>query len=263
MANIKYADPTYTSVNPTDDDYVMLRTGGGTDGRSPLVQPKGYIDGLKIDYLSSTQVRVTAGAAYVPGPKRIAELASATTLTPSLSASTWYYVYLTVSGGTVGVEAVSTAPAAPYTGTARAKTGDTSRRYLGAFKTDSSSAIIGFDNLPGNLLFYRIPAASFGNFQILNGGSSTTPVDLDCSGYVPITSPVGYFQLQINAGTLTNLMPSGVTASPIADLVVAKGSGIGLYVGACRIGNAQKVAYQANDVSSTTYIWIKGYYEAR
>lgn len=263
MANIKYADPSYTDTNATDDDRVMLRTGAGGDARAPLVQPKGYIDGLKMTWVSGTQIQVSAGAAYVPGPKRIAELAAATTLTPSLAVSTWYYVYLTVSGATVGVEAVTTAPAAPYTGTARTKTGDSSRRYLGAFKTDASGAIIGFDNLAGGLLFYRIPSASFGNFQILAGGAATTPTDLDCSAYIPATAKLGYFQLQINAGTLTNLMPSGVTASPVADLIVTRGASIGIYTGACRIGVSQKVAYQAGDSSSTTFVWIKGYYEER
>src|SRR6185503_5347718 len=144
MANIKYADPTYTAITPTDDDYVMFRTGAGTDGRAPLVQPKGYIDGLKMEWISGTQIRVTTGAAYVPGPKRIAELATAVTLTPSLSANTWYHLYLTVSGATVGVESVTTAPAAPYMGMARSKTGDTSRRYLGSYLTKADSSIANF-----------------------------------------------------------------------------------------------------------------------
>ena len=225
--------------------------------------PTGYIDGLKMEWVSGTQIRFTSGSAYIPSLGQALTLAAAVTKTPTLAASTWYHAYLYSNAGTPDVEVTTTTPDTPYSGTARTKNGDTSRRYLGAFKTDSSPAIIGFDSLAGGLVFYRIPAASFGNFQILNGGASTTPVDLDCSGYIPATARIGYFQLQINAGTLTNLMPSGVTASPVADLVVTRGASIGIYMGACRIGNAQKVAYQANDASSTTYVWIKGYYEER
>lgn len=226
--------------------------------------PKGYIDGLKMEWVSGTSYRLTSGSCYIPSLDQIVEFPSAITKSGlTLTASTWYHLYAFVNAGVLDVEAVTTVPDSPYSGTARTKTGDTSRRYIGSFKTDSSGAIIGFDSLSGGLLLYRIPSASFGNFQILAGGASTTPVDLDCSGYIPVTSRAGYFQLQINAGTLTNLMPSGVTASPIADLVVTRGASIGIYMGLCRIGNAQKVAYQANDASSTTYVWIKGYYEDR
>jgi len=182
MANIKYADPTYTAITPTDDDYVMFRTGAGTDGRAPLVQPKGYIDGLKMEWISGTQIRVTTGAAYVPGPKRIAELATAVTLTPSLSANTWYHLYLTVSGATVGVESVTTAPAAPYMGMARSKTGDTSRRYLGSYLTKADSSIANFIVAAG-LVNYQ-ESTDVAPFRALSAGVSTsvTNVNLNPAG---------------------------------------------------------------------------------
>lgn len=225
--------------------------------------PAGYIDGLKMEYVAPGQVRFTSGSAYIPSLGRALASASALTKTLTLTASTWYYAYLYSNAGVADVEAVTTTPDTPYNGTARTKTGDPSRRYLGAFKTDASGAIIAFDNLPSGLMLYRIPSANFGNFQILAGGAATTPTDLDCSPYIPATAKLGYFQLQINGGTLTNLAPSGLIASPVADLVVTRGSSIGIYIGACRIGLAQKVAYQAGDSSSTTFVWIKGYYEER
>lgn len=186
MANIKYADPTYTLITPTDDDQVMFRTGAGADGRAPLVQPKGYIDGLKLEWVSGSQIRVTPGAAYVPGPKRISELAASVTLTPSLSASTIYHVYLTVSGATVSAEAVTTAPSSPYSGTARTKSGDTSRRYLGSFRTTTGSAITKFRH-DGLLMEYMDVIANYGG-QVLSAGMSTTPTNVSCSAVVPVTS---------------------------------------------------------------------------
>jgi hypothetical protein len=188
MANIKYADPSYTDIPPTDDDKVMFRTAAGGDARGSIVQPKGYIDGLKMVYVSGTQVQLTPGAAYVPGPKRIAELASAVTLTPSLAANTWYHSYLTVSGSTVGVEAVTTAPASPYSGTARAKTGDTSRRYIGSFRTDAAGAIYNFRQ-SGTDIYYLaniFPAP----FQVLANGSASTATSVSCASVVPETARI-------------------------------------------------------------------------
>ncbi|PZS88131.1 hypothetical protein [Stenotrophomonas maltophilia] len=186
MANIKYADPSYTDTNATDDDRVMLRTGAGGDARAPLVQPKGYIDGLKLVYVSATQIQVTNGAAYVPGPKRIAELAAAVTLTPSLAASTWYHLYLTVTGATVGVESVTTAPAAPYTGTARAKTGDTSRRYIGSFRTNASAQIIQFLHQGDHIDYLRISGVT--ELRVLANGQSVSDAPVNCANVVPVTS---------------------------------------------------------------------------
>lgn len=196
MANIKYADPSYTDTNATDDDRVMLRTGAGADARAPLVQPKGYIDGLRMVWVSATQVQVTAGAAYVPGPKRIAELVSAVTLTPTLAASTWYHVYLTVSGSAVSVEAVTTAPAAAYSGTARIKTGDSSRRYVGSFLTDSGSAIWRFMHSDGGVQYLTNLVTPF---RILNGGTSTARTSVPLTGAVPVTAGV-IFLNAINNG---------------------------------------------------------------
>lgn len=216
MANIKYADPTYTLIAPTDDDQVMFRTAAGADGRAPLVQPKGYIDGARLEYVSGTQIRVTPGAAYVPGPKRIAELAAAVTLTPSLAASTWYHAYLTVIAGVVGAEASTVAPAAPYTGTARAKTGDTSRRYVGSFKTDASGSIIQFVIDTAGTFRYLI-GNNLAPLRCLSNGKATTRTTVSFSGAIPVTA-IGAILIATNSDTalFANLStPAAVSASVI------------------------------------------------
>lgn len=200
MANIKYADPTYTNIDPTDDDKVMFRTGAGADARGSLIQPKGYIDGLKLEWISNTQVRVATGAAYVPGPKRIAELSTAVTLTPSLSANTWYYVYLTVSGATVSAEAVSTAPASPYAGTARAKTGDTSRRFLASFRTNASSQILQFVYDSGRI-FYQAALPS-----VLSNGLATASTVVSLADYVPSVCKTAMLRHTNNSATTASRM---------------------------------------------------------
>ncbi|MCS4234402.1 hypothetical protein [Stenotrophomonas sp. BIGb0135] len=216
MANVKYADPSFPAITPTDDDQLMFRTAAGADGRAPLVQPKGHIDGLKLVWVSGTQVQVTSGAAYVPGPKRIAELASAVTLTPTLAANTWYHIYLTVSGSTVGVETVTTAPAAPYSGTARAKTGDTSRRYIGSFRTNSAGAIFKFDHSPQSGTFEYVENISSPDFLILNS-RPTSAVSVSVDTRAPVTRSAVLLQY-------LNLCNANAYVSSTDGPVVADGS---------------------------------------
>jgi hypothetical protein len=106
---------------------------------------RGYIDGLQMQWVSGTALTVSSGAAYIEGSAAVLNAPSAIPKTSlSLTASTWYHVYLYDNAGTPAVELVTTAPAAAYNGTARSKTGDTSRRYLGSVKTDSSGSIFNF-----------------------------------------------------------------------------------------------------------------------
>lgn len=196
----KYADPSYTDVAPTDDDRVMLRTAAGNDARASIVQPKGYIDGLRMTWVSGTQIQVSAGSAYVPGAKRIAELSAATTLTLSLAANTWYHVYISVSGSLVGVEAVNTAPSAPYYGCSRTKSGDTSRRYIGSFRTLASSAIAKFDHEmgSGNSISY-LENINNPPFIVLSAGASVSPASVSAAAVVPPTSKTAKLLANNNA----------------------------------------------------------------
>ncbi|MFP3435921.1 hypothetical protein SB781_39850, partial [Paraburkholderia sp. SIMBA_061] len=57
-----------------------------------------------------------------------------------------YHVYLFLDGTTPDVELSTTSPAAPYWGTARTKAGDTSRRYIGSFRTGSTGAVVQFQH---------------------------------------------------------------------------------------------------------------------
>ncbi|NGM56476.1 hypothetical protein G5C63_19410 [Stenotrophomonas pavanii] len=259
MANIKYADPSYTLINPTDDDQVMFRTGAGADGRAPLVQPKGYIDGLKMVYVSGTQVQVTAGAAYVPGPKRIAELSSAVTLTPSLAASTWYHVFLTVSGATVGVEAVTTAPAAPYSGTARTKTGDTSRRYIGSFRTDASGVIYKFKQ-SGNQIVYLV-STELTPFAVFSGTVPVSPAttSVSASAIVPLTS-TSALMMNLNASTNAFLLitNSEGPAAPGFIVFVAPNSTMAM---TAPLASDQSLicSYQSSGTSLTAVLRVYGY----
>ncbi|MEI4518703.1 MULTISPECIES: hypothetical protein [unclassified Stenotrophomonas] len=259
MANIKYADTSNPLIAPTDDDQVMFKTGAGGDARAPLVQPKGYIDGLKLEWVSGTQVRVTPGAAYVPGPKRIAELASAVVLTPSLAASTWYHVYLTVAGGVVSAEASTTAPAAPYTGTARAKTGDTSRRYIGSFRTNASSQVIRFVHSPSVGAVKYLTDINGSGLQVLSNGNSTTSVTVSVAGVVPVTGFV-MDSFAENTGTTVVYInnPDMGAAGPASILQFLRANGV--IFGEMSINDLQQFNYSLNSASTNGLtVWCVGY----
>jgi hypothetical protein len=156
--------------------------------------PKGYIDGLQMQWVSGTALTVTSGAAYIEGSSKVLRASSAIAKTGlSLSASTWYHVYLYENAGTPDIELSTTAPAAPYNGTARSKTGDSSRRYVGSVRTDAGGNIYAFKHHPGNLVAYMANIIS-APFVVVNAGTATSPTTFDVSQLVPTTSTAALLQ---------------------------------------------------------------------
>lgn len=148
---------------------------------------QGYIDGLKMVWNSATSISVTSGAAFIPSLSKC--LPSTTMLTLSglvLTASTWYHLYLYLNAGAPAVECVATAPAAPYYGTARTKTGDTSRRYLGSVLADASGNIYNFTHRTSDGFVQYQTNIGTSPFVVVNG-QATTPTNVSCAAMVPIT----------------------------------------------------------------------------
>lgn len=152
-----------------------------------VVIPPGYIDGLNLVWNSGTSISVTSGSAYIEGAAAVVNVPAALTLSGlSLTASTWYHVYLYLNAGVPAIECVTTAPATAYSGTARSKTGDTSRRYLGSVVTDASSAIYNAYFAGGDVL-YRCPNGSGTPFRVLNG-MATVSTPVSCAGVAPVSA---------------------------------------------------------------------------
>ena len=140
-----------------------------------------YITGLKLTWAGDDALTIGTGAAYLPAASPILVSAAISLTGMTLANSTWYYLYLYNNSGTPAVEYTTTAPAAPYFGTARTKTGDTSRRYIGAFVTEADGDICGFIN-SGDTILYT--AARL----VINNGTATTDTSIPQTGYVPSTS---------------------------------------------------------------------------
>jgi hypothetical protein len=161
--------------------------GYGITDALATITPAGYIDGLKMVWNSATSISATSGTCYIQGSNAVISFPSLLTLSSlSLTASTWYHLYGYLNAGTPAIELVTTAPAAAYSGTARSKTGDTSRRYIGSVRTDASGNIFNF--LQSGTSIKYLSSINPAPFLVLSVGTSTTPTSVSCSSVVPITS---------------------------------------------------------------------------
>jgi hypothetical protein len=193
-------------------------------GAVPLQQlnaiiPDDYISGIKLTWISNTSLSVGSGVYADPATGVGFTIPSSVTVTPSLAASTWYHVYAynsgTVLAPVVSIEAVTTVPAAPYMGTARTKSGDTTRRYLGSFLTNSSSQIIKFRHGANNKIFYLTGVV---NQASLNSGTATTTTNVSLAAFIPVTSTLASVVLNNSAPNASAYFGNSEMTSPTLNL---------------------------------------------
>jgi hypothetical protein len=157
---------------------------------------------------------ITVNLGYIPSLGNVLVANAAMALTGlSLTASTWYHLYLYSNAGTPAVECVTTAPVLYY-GTAYQKTGDNSRRYIGTVLTDSSASIFGFTHNDNAILYRWFPP------RPLNGGVATAQTFIDCSGVVPITANAAKVVCG-NSDTVQGVRFFLTTTSPILISIIA------------------------------------------
>lgn len=162
------------------------------------------IDGLQLQWLSGTALTVTTGLAMIPSLGRTvrvnAPLAKAGL---ALVASAWHHVYLWLNAAVPDIEIVTTAPDAPYFATARAKPGDTSRRYLGSVLTDAAGQLFNFLH-SGHTMAYQVIAQN-APFRVLSSGASTAKTEVSVAGAVPITARVATLSCNATSDTSVRL----------------------------------------------------------
>jgi hypothetical protein len=262
------ADDTYSLTLPNTWPNIL-------PGRNSLIVPDGSawhlisdgvmpnaISGLQLRWTATDGITVTDGMAVLPNGKRLMVYAPIAKTALALSADTWYHVYLFDDGGTPDTEIVTTIPTAPYFGTARAKTGDTSRRYIGSVRTNASAEILNFYE-SNNFVFYRI---NFSAKRVLSNGDQIAETTIDASAFVPVTSRMA--MLRIFNGATTGLLATGTSD----DSVTAPGvSGITLTgtgsttVTPHSLDAEQKFTYWYNvsPVGGFAFIDVFGYYLER
>ncbi|WP_153065969.1 hypothetical protein [Xanthomonas campestris] len=184
---------------------------GNQLGYQWLGQPPSYIDGMLMEWVSGSSVRVTTGACAIPGVGTVFFSTAITKAGLVLGASTYYHLYAYLNSGSPDFEISSTAPSAPYSGTARTKNGDTSRRYIGTIKTDASNAVIGFMHSSNNAIKYTNNVI---NNLVLSSGAATTATTVDASIFCPVTARL-VDALCYNSSTTAFLFVSNSEAIPL------------------------------------------------
>lgn len=219
-------------------------------------QWSGYLTGLNLVRNSTSSISLGTGAAYIESAGDI--LAVPTTITLSglaLTGSTWYHIYLYNNAGTPAIELVTTTPAAPFMGTARSKTGDTSRRYVGSVRTAASGSVFNFVHT-GNRVSYREHQADT-PFSILFGGAATTATAIDCAGPVPVTGTHLIAQFtDASAGGITRVAnpDGGTVAATHNQLTLAFGTSV---YAVMSLSAARTLAYVRTDAPSSSNFIIR------
>lgn len=257
--------PAATSLDGSELVELQKAAGGaGSSEQTPngALLPPGYIDGLKMQWVSANAVTVGSGSAYIPSLGRVVRAPTALALSSLvLTASTWYHLYLYLNAGTPAIECVTTAPAAAYYGTARAKTGDTSRRYIGSVRTDGTGNVIRFDHcsISGNIM-YGMSINNAPLNPLVNGGA-TTATNVDLSGSIPVTGSRGALYLENSAASSVAYIATPDLGDPIVNVITFVRSGVKL-ASSYLLSSNQQINYECNSApagGTGLTVWVLGY----
>lgn len=167
------------------------------------------IRGLQANVASDgVTISVSPGICYLPDTRRCTSDGTATIVLTGATPSTFYHLYAYIGVGNVlALEVSTTAPAAPYQGSARVKTGDATRRYLISGRTNASGVLRpGKHTRPtdmGNVVMLSVASAAGGlPISLLSGLNVTTVQTVDLSAILPLTANRSIIQV-INASTFT------------------------------------------------------------
>lgn len=161
----------------------------------------GSITGLVMSRNSGTSLTVSTGAAHIESTGRVLAVTTAITKSSlSLSNNTTYHLYLYSNSGTPDVEVVTTAPAAAYSGKARSKTGDTTRRYIGSVRTNGSGQVREFVHDGDSIRYQETVTAA--PYRVLGPGTATSWTAIALSALVPATSKAAIMDIQVVGGSV-------------------------------------------------------------
>jgi hypothetical protein len=257
-----YGDATHCSYITVDAAGIITNAtnntscpGGGGGGGSPV---PGTMQGLNPTWVSTTQLGASGGTVYIEGSAANFNCNPSNITPSSPAANTWYHIYINASCNLSASTTVPT-PFATSTGTAESKTGDTANRYVYSALTDASNHFYQFVyQAPAGVMRWIGPVTA-APFNVLAGGTSTSPVAIDASPVAPITA-TSVLLGALNLAPAANLYlgPNGITLS---------GSNLNAYLYQLSgqeilipTDNAQKFQYMYSGTATTgAYIDVDGW----
>lgn len=225
-----------------------------------VVDASTTIEGLGLVWNSASQLTIEPGVCYAPNGDQIKFNSQTVKSGIALGNSVWGHVYAYLNSTVPTIEVVTTAPVA-WKGTAYGKTGDTSRRYLGSVKTDSTGNIYEFRHLASSGYISYAGAVFTGGapFRCLAGGQSTTAVLISLAPVIPVTSRVGFLRAFNLADKLASFGSS--SACSILTLNVGNGAAQNAFSNMALAPNqGLYYAMQAGITTGGAYIDVHGYY---
>lgn len=230
----------------------------------------GGIIGLNPQWTSTTVLGCSAGACFIES-LGYAVYGAPADITPSSPAnSTWYHIYAYSNSGVLTLESSTTAPVAftNAVGTARSKSGDTSRRYLYSARTSAAGAFLQFAYDPScNLWLWQNTASNAAPFRCLSAGAATTSTAVDCSAVVPTTSRLALLSLAQGSITVAIYVGSNdlTISATIYDLSCPTNPSGNLFriIGLSRCSSTQNVSYLNSAGSGASYIDVLGFHLQR
>ncbi|WP_024647720.1 hypothetical protein [Pseudomonas syringae] len=223
------------------------------------------IVGLQLSVAADLKtVSLSPGLCYAPDTER---MLLDTSMSVVVSAnSTWQHFYLGNDAGVLKLESSSVAPQAPYQGTARTKSNDTSRRYLGSLYFGSTGTTVQFvHSQPGdraNRIDFTPPGgAAVTQSTLLNLATATSSVSVNAANVVPLTCRIMYTLIENSSPSDAYLStPDYGTVSATNYLLSIKGGQSGQYD--VFLNGNQQLTYMLNATLVTVgglTIRIRGY----
>jgi hypothetical protein len=156
-----------------------------------------YISGLKLSYVDATHVQVGTGAYASPSTGNLVRASNpVTTIVPATTNGFWH-VYARPSSGNVAVVSSTTAPSAPYFGTARGTSIYPDYRYIGSVLV-VSGAVVPFTMIGAKMRYLTLPMVA--PFRVLSAGTALTSTTVDLSGVLPSTARIAHARV-LNTAT--------------------------------------------------------------
>lgn len=258
------------------NSYVAAKAGANNDITAlnalttPITPAQGgvgtnYISGLVPSCEDGSTLVVTSGVAYIPSVGNTVSTTNLSLPLSGLTTGTWYHLYLYLNAGVPAIELVTTSPSAPYRGDARTKTGDTSRRLLGSFRSNTTGGLWPFYVTDSDTsIQYAVDWASAG-FRVLAAGTASSRTAIDVSNVVPAIARVAYAALTFSGtttGQVFSVAADGVSGSIVGVTVQPSGKMV-VYI---PTSSAQKLSYQWNVTptgGNSAYVDIGGFRYAR